>query len=148
MLHDPSHHTPPPVAAAIKLSTKDREILRGLASEVAGIAALPIHKEKARLWTKLNDLDAERSMVWINEICWNEMNVDDELTLQCEHVWARDQEDQLRKTLYQWRHLPGDMVVNDYLVCPLAFHSTDFGIIEDVDIVCIYEKIMRESSIK
>ncbi len=27
------------------------------------------------------------------------------------------------------------MVVNDYLTCPLAVHSTDFGIIEDVDIV-------------
>ena len=27
------------------------------------------------------------------------------------------------------------MIVNDYLICPLAIHSTDFGIIEDVDIV-------------
>jgi hypothetical protein len=74
-------------------------------------------------------------MVWINEICWNEMNVDDELTLQCEHPWARNQEDGLRKTIYQWNHLPGDMVVNDYLVCPLAIGSTDFGVIEDVDVV-------------
>ena len=135
MLHDPSHHTPPPVAAEIKLSDKDTEILRRLAGEVAEIASLPVHKEKARLWTKLNDLKSERPMVWINEICWNEMNVDDELTLQCEHPWARDQEDQLRKTIYQWKHLPGDMVVNDFLACPLAIHSTDFGIIEDVDIV-------------
>ena len=31
--------------------------------------------------------------------------------------------------------MPGDMIVNDYLACPLAIHSTDFGIIEDVDIV-------------
>ena len=31
-------------------------------------------------------------------------------------------------------HLPGDMVVSDYLACPLAIHSTDFGIIEEVDI--------------
>jgi hypothetical protein len=27
------------------------------------------------------------------------------------------------------------MVVSDYLACPLAIHSTDFGIIEDVEIV-------------
>jgi hypothetical protein len=135
MLHDPSHHTPPPVAAQIKLSDKDTEILRRLAGEVAEIASLPVHKEKARLWTKLNDLKSERPMVWINEICWNEMNVDGELTLQCEHPWAQDQEDQFRKTIYQWKHLPGDMVVNDFLVCPLAIHSTDFGVIEDVDIV-------------
>jgi len=26
------------------------------------------------------------------------------------------------------------MVVNDYLECPLAIHSTDFGIVEDVDL--------------
>ncbi len=135
MLHDPSHHTPPPVAAEIKLSGKDAGILRRLAGEVAEIAMLPVHQEKACLWARLNALQSERPMVWINEICWNEMNVDDELTLQCEHYWARDQEDQLRKTIYQWQHLPGDMVVSDFLVCPLAIHSTDFGIIEDVDIV-------------
>ena len=135
MLHDPSHKTAPSGADEIKLSAKDTDVLRRLAGEVAGIAALDVHKEKARLWTKLNDLKSERPMVWINEICWNEMNVDDELTLQCGHPWARDQEDQLRKTIYQWNHLPGDMVVNDYLACPLEIHSTDFGVIEDVDIV-------------
>ena len=109
MLHDPSHHSLPPVAAEIKLSNKDTETLKRLAGEVAEIASLPIHKEKMRLWTKLNDLQSERPMVWINEICWNEMNFDDELTLQCDHPWAKDQEDQLRKTIYQWKHLPADM---------------------------------------
>ena len=27
------------------------------------------------------------------------------------------------------------MIVSDYLACPLAIHSTDFGIIEQVDVV-------------
>jgi hypothetical protein len=133
MLHDPSHHTP--VAEEVRLNPHDQEALRTLASELAEIAALPIHKEKARLWQKLNDLESERPMVWINEICRHEMNVGDELTLHSEHPWAREQERDLRGTLYQWRHLPGDMIVDDYLTCPLAIHSTDFGIIEDVDIV-------------
>jgi len=140
MLHDPSHYEPPAPAEEIRLSAKDIEVLRRLASEVAEIAALPIHRENARLWRKLNDLESERPMVWINEICWHEMNVDDELTLVTAHPWARDQERDLRRTLYQWRHLPGDMVVSDYLACPLAIHSTDFGIIEDVDIVRTDEK--------
>jgi hypothetical protein len=134
MLHDPSHHTSPPVAHEIKLSQKDSDILRSLAREVAGIASKGVHKEKACLWTKLNDRKSERPMVWINEICWNEMNVNDELTLKAEHPWARDQEDLLRKTIYQWKHLPADMVISDFIACPLAIHSTDFGIIEDVDI--------------
>jgi hypothetical protein len=135
MLHDPSHYESPPTAQEITLSQRDTEILRRLAANLAQIAVLPVHREKARLWQQLNDLQSVRPMVWINEICWHEMNVNDELTLVTEHPWARDQERDLRRTLYQWRHLPGDMIVSDFLACPLAVHSSDFGIIEDVDVV-------------
>jgi hypothetical protein len=135
MLHDPSHYTPIPPAEEIKLDRRDTDILRTLASDLADIAALPVHREKARLWQRLNDLDSVRPMVWINEICWHEMNVNDELTLRCGHPWARDQEQELRRMLYQWRHLPADMIINDFLASPLLFHSTDFGIREDVDVV-------------
>ena len=135
MLHDPSHHTAAPMAEPLELSQNDKDILKRLAGQVAQIAALDIHKEKAQLWTKLNRLESERPLVWINEICWNEMNFEDELTLRTEHPWAKEQEDMLRKTIYQWKHLPADMVVSDFLPCPLAIHSTDFGIIENVDVV-------------
>ncbi len=135
MLHDPSHRNPAPVASEIKLKSGDKDILRRLAGELAGIAALEVQKEKAQLWTKLNRLESARPMIWINEVCWNEMNVNDELTLQTVHPWAREQEDELRKIIYQWRRMPGDMVVNDYLACQPAIHSTDFGIIEDVDVL-------------
>jgi hypothetical protein len=117
------------------LPRKDTEILRRLAEEVAGIAALPVHKEKSELWMKLNNLKSARPMVWINEVCWNEMNVDGELTLQTRHPWARGQEYGLRAALYQWKHMPADMVISDFLACPLAIRSTGFGIAEDADIV-------------
>ncbi len=117
------------------LPAQDREILRRLAGELAEVAALPAHKERARLWTRLNDRQSVRPMVWINEIPWNEMNVNDELTLRCSDAWARGQENGLRLTLYQWRHMPGDMIVNDFLSCPLAIHNTGFGISEKADIV-------------
>ena len=58
MLHDPSHYAPPPLAEEIKLTPRDVDTLRRLAAEVAEIAALPVHQEKARLWQKLNDLDS------------------------------------------------------------------------------------------
>jgi hypothetical protein len=135
MLHDPSHYEPPPIAEEIRLSPRDADVLRQLASELAEIAALPVHQERAQLWQQLNDLQSARPMVWINEICWHEMNVDDQLTLVTQHPWAQDQERELRRTLYQWRHLPGDMIISNFLTCPLAIHSTDFGIIEDVDVV-------------
>ncbi len=30
--------------------------------------------------------------------------------------------------------MPGDMVLSDFLECPLAIHSTDFGILEEVEV--------------
>ena len=134
MLHDPSHQAVPEIAREIELKQEEVDILRSLAEEWAEIASLPVHQEKAQLWQKLNDLDSERPMVWINEIPWHEMNHKEELCLRCENEWARSQEELMRRTLYQWRHMPGDMIMNPWLDCPLAIHSTDFGIIEDVDL--------------
>jgi len=134
MLHDPSHITPPEVAEAIKLEQFEIDILKRLGQEWADIAALPVHNEKAKLWQKLNDLESDRPTVWINEIPWHEINFNDELTLRCKNNWARSQEDLMRKTIYQWKHMPGDMIINPWLDCPLSIYSTDFGMIEDVDL--------------
>ncbi len=134
MLHDPGSYSPPQKLREISLTPAEKDTLRRLAQEIAAVAALPVHQEKARLWRKLNDLESERPMVWINEIPWHEMNVNGELTLRTVHPWARELETRLRRTLYQWRHMPGDMIVSEYLECPLAIHSTDFGILEDVEV--------------
>ena len=119
----------------MNITAKDCDILRRLAEEQARIAALPVHREKAEMWRRLNDLEPVRPMVWINEIPWNEMNVGDELTLRCEDAWAREIELRLRQLLYQWRHMPADMIVDAIIPCPLVIHSTGFGLREDVDIV-------------
>ncbi len=134
MLHDPGSHGEPVSLTDLTLSPGEESVLKTLAQEWADVAALPVQKEKAELWRRLNDLEPVRPMVWINEIPWHEMNVNDELTLKTVHPWARDLENRMRRTLYQWRHMPADMVVNPYLDCPLVVHSTDFGIHEDVDI--------------
>jgi hypothetical protein len=118
-----------------KVSAEDRAVLRKLAAEKAEASALPVHGQKAVLWRKLNDMQSVRPMVWINEIPWNEMNVNDELTLRCENEWARNQELALRKELYQWRHMPADTVLDSWMVCPLAIESTGFGINEKTEIV-------------
>ncbi len=117
------------------VSPHDRDILRRLAAAQAAIAQLPVHQVKAEMWRRLNDLEPVRPMVWINEICWNEVNVDDELTLRCEDPWLREVEFGLRTLLYQWRHLPADMIVDPYISCPLVIHNSGFGLREDVDIV-------------
>ena len=134
MLHDPSHRPQPITTDAIHLEPAEEDVLRRLVDELARIAALPVHRERAELWRRLNDLESHRPMVWMNEIPWHEMNVNDELTLRTQHPWAREWETTLRQTLYQWRYMPVDMVVSDFMECPLAIHSTDFGIIEDVEL--------------
>ncbi len=120
---------------SLKIPEKDLQVLRGLAEKLAAIAKLPVQKEKARLWSKVNDLKSERPMVLISEVPWHEMNVNNELTLQSMDPWARKQELDLRLTLYTWQHMPADMTVNEYLTCPLVVHSTGFGIEENVDVV-------------
>jgi hypothetical protein len=118
----------------MQIPQKDRDVLRRLAEAQAQIAALPVHLEKAELWRRLNQLEPVRPLVWINEIPWHEMNIDDELTLQTTHPWTRDVELGLRRLLYQWHHMPGDMVVDDYISCPLVIHSTGLGLSEVVDV--------------
>ena len=116
------------------LSTQDVDVLRRLAEQQAAISRLPVQREKAELWRRLNQLQPVRPMVWITEVPWNELEVDEELRLQTVHPWARLQEQDLRRLLYQWRHFPVDSIISDYLVCPLIIHSTGFGLTIDEDV--------------
>ncbi len=119
------------------LSTHDRDILRRLAAAWAEAAASPIHAETAHAWQALNDLQPCRVMVWINEIPWHEMDVDGELLLACDDPFCREQERILRQTLYQWRHLPADMIIAPRFDLPYVIHDTGFGLTEDVDIAIV-----------
>jgi len=110
------------------VNTRDRQILRELAAQVAEIAALPVQEETRRRWRRLNGLQPERPMVMIDQVCWNEMNYQDELTLRCVDPECRGYEDSLRRLLYQWRHFPVDMVVEPFLCVPKAIHNTGFGV--------------------
>jgi len=107
-------------------STRDKDILRRLAEEVAQIAALPVQEEKRGLWRKLNGLKQTRPMVMIDQICWNELQADGTLALQCEDGECRHYEDVLRKTLFQWKHFPVDMVVEPYVAVGKAISGTRF----------------------
>ncbi len=115
----------------MRVSSEDRSILRSLAEQVAEIAALPIHKETAAEWRRLNTLKKGRPMVWINEIPWHEMNYNDELTLRSRDEFCRSVEWQLRTTIYQWKHMRADMIVEPVFYCNLVIHDSGFGIHEE-----------------
>lgn len=109
------------------LNKRDVTIIRELAGQLAGIAALPVQAEKRALWRKLNARQPVRPMVMIDQVCWNEMNVNEELTLTCADVECRGYEQWLRQTLYQWNHFRVDMVVEPFVRVPKAIGNTGFG---------------------
>ena len=115
-------------------SPQDTRILRDLAGQIADIAALPVHREKHAMWTKLNKLQRTRPLVSIFQIPWEEMNVDDELTLRTEEPWARGLEWGMRETLYRWHHVRDDQVIDGVIYCPYAITDTGFGIQEQSDV--------------
>jgi len=107
---------------------QEREILRGLAGQVAEIAALPVQQQTVALWKALNALKPVRPMVMIDQVCWHEMDVDGSLKLQTESPWSRGIETELRRTLYQWKHMPVDMVVLPTIQISKVIRNTGFGI--------------------
>jgi len=111
-----------------QISAKDREIIHGLAAKVAELAALPVQEKKREMWRKLNGKNPKRPMVMIDQVCWNEMNVNDELTLKCESDEARGYEWELKSTLYQWKHFPVDMVIDPFIRVHKAVGGAGFGV--------------------
>jgi len=118
-----------------EVSEADKKLLRGLGERLAAVAALPGHGETASSWRAMNGLKHVKPMVWIDEVPWHEMELEDELRLQTTGEWARYHEWEMRKLLYQWEHMRADMVVEPVVWSPLVVHNTAFGIGEDVDIV-------------
>ena len=107
-------------------SDRDRETVGRLARQVMEIAALPVQAEKHTRWTRHNRLEAERPMVWINELPWGEMQCE-ELEPTAEDAVCRSIEANLRRTLYLWRHMPTDMVVEPVYRTSYVFADTGYG---------------------
>jgi hypothetical protein len=110
----------------MSVTPREKDALRRLAGEVAEIAALPVHKEKAAMWRRLNRLEPVRPLVWINEMCWEEMGEEAQPTVADPVLRAAERK--MRHTLYKWRHLPVDMVVEDWIPSPLVISDTGFGL--------------------
>ena len=113
---------------------KQKEILRSLAKEVAEISALPVQDKTLKAWKGLNSLKPVRPMFMIDQLPWGEMNNGGELDCVCGDDWLlKSFEWQLRETLYRWRYIQDDRVVENIIRVPKAVSNTGFGmqIIED-----------------
>lgn len=116
------------------VTDEEKKSLRELAKEKAEIASLPVHEEKIDMWKRLNSLGQTRPLIWINEIPWHEMDVEGELRLTTSTGFAQFLETRLRRSIYQWKHMRADMVVEPTLSCYYKIYDSGFGISEDVDI--------------
>lgn len=104
----------------------DREILRALAGEQAEIAALDVQKETEKLYRGVNNLKMIRPVVLLDEIPWNQIK-DDALVLRCEDPFLREVEGNLRRTIYKWKHFPGDMLVDRNYILNREIHIGGLG---------------------
>jgi len=119
----------------MNITKKDISILRELARQKEEISANLLQQENIQSWTCTNVLKSSKPPIFIDEIPWHEMNIDNELTLQTESPFCKEVETRLRREIYCWKHMPGNMVVTPVIECPLIVHDSGFGIYEDVDVV-------------
>ena len=118
----------------MNLKREETEALRALAHEYMEIASLPIQREKMELWKAFNRHDNTRPMVLIDQLPWNELNRDGELTCLSQDPFLRGAELQLRETIYKWKHFPADMVVEPFLTIPYSATNSGCGIRIDEDV--------------
>ncbi|MEK6797114.1 MAG: hypothetical protein AABZ39_20235 [Spirochaetota bacterium] len=117
------------------IPSSERTILRELGRRKAEIGGLPVQKDTAELWRRLNDLEHVRPLVWINEIPWHELAANNEaLRIRCTHSLASAVERSLRQELYQWDHFRCDMVVEPVIYSGIvggpSSSYADYGITE------------------
>lgn len=110
------------------INGKDKAIIRELAKQVREIAALDVNRERIRRIRDMHSLRPVRPPVWIDEIPWNEMDIDGELKEHCETEAGRNMERYFRRILYRWKYIQGDMVVEDTFYVQKAYSDSGIGL--------------------
>lgn len=112
---------------ATLFSLKEKERLRTLAKRVAEIAALPVQKERVKLWTLHNDLQTEQPLIFIDpENGWGECIPGQDLI--CENPLARSWELHLLKQIFWFEKLKDDKVIEPYFDVPYVYSDTGWGV--------------------
>jgi len=117
------------------VTEKDKQILRELGEKMADIGSLSTQQKRRQMWSQLNQLEDTKPMVWIDDICWDEMVVDGELKIQTSSPFCQRIELDLRQTIYQWNHMQCDMVVDPIVYSPLVVTNSGIGISIEEDII-------------
>ena len=119
---------------------EDVKILRRLAYEYFIIANSEKNFENVKLHKAVNDLKQIRPVVLIDELPWSEMNINNELTLQCTDPYLRTIEWFLRSNIYKNKYMPADMIVPPFIPVNKVIHSTGIGISVEEEVLATDEK--------
>ncbi len=111
----------------LAVSVADREVLRGLASEVARIASGGREREKRLLWKDHNRLRRTRPVVFCDpENGWNEIVT--KAQMRCEGKISRRWEMDLRKEIFWGNEMGDDKPVEPFFDVPFTVSPDDWGV--------------------
>lgn len=116
------------------IAHKDLETLRELGRALAEAAADPVNEKRREIARRIDRREKVKPWISIYQEPWHELNASGELDLHCTDDFCRDIEQDMRRTLYRWRHYPGDMTVSAVSVQPYYVNDTGLGISEQVDV--------------
>ena len=112
----------------MQLTNREITRLRELARRYAEASSLPEQAVRRKGWERFNTLRPERPRALIDQIPWNEMNVDGCLNNQVENPYWQQVETWLLRELYKWDHMRADMVLDPYVKLPRLIQSTGWGL--------------------
>jgi len=115
----------------MRLNKREIQVIRTLAQEYMQLALMPRQEETKKLWYSINDGTMQRPMVLIDQVCWEEMDVDGSLKCEVKDPWWRGVEYQLRRDIYQAKHMPADRVFEPWILIDLPVENSGWGV--DVD---------------
>ncbi len=107
---------------------KDQLIVRELAKQYLELTSSEKQARMIKRMRDTNDLKQGRPPVIIDEIPWDQMNLDGELTLHCENKDARVVELYFRKALFYFKHFKADNLYEPFFRVKRSVSSTGFGI--------------------
>ena len=110
----------------------DRDILRALASRLRRLRIYPSWRTPPAV-PGAERLNPIRPVVLLDELPWNQLNHAHELDLYCEDSYLRAVELAFRRTLYQWAHCPGDMLVKPFFALHRSVHIGSIGVTVEED---------------